>query len=122
MKKGKNKARELILSSGFSWLFLLDIARSHKKLKLEPTLEKYIFGIAAQTFNEVLWISCTSLAFIALMFFFDNEPVLIVIMALIFTLVTIILIIYNGLKANLTIPETMRMAYLYIRKIIFVRH
>jgi hypothetical protein len=120
MKNEKGKTRKLILTSGLSWLFLLDVARSHGKLKLEDTLEKYIFGIASQTFNNVFGIGGTSVVFIALMCVLGYVPILIFSMTAIFTLITIALIIYNGIKANLTISETVKLAYIHIRKTLFI--
>jgi hypothetical protein len=119
MKNEKEKTRKLILTSGLTWLFLLDLARSHNKLKLEDTLEKYIFGIASQTFNNVFGIGGTSVIFILLMCVLGYTAILIFSMAAILTLITIVLIIHNGIKANLTISETVKLAYLYIRKTIY---
>jgi len=120
MIKGKNKMRKLILTSGFSWIFLLSIARSHKIVRLEPTLEDYIFGIASQPLSGLLWVGGMFTIFIISMIVMGKPAVLV--MVAIFTLIIFSIIIHNGKKTNLTISETMKMAYLHIRKSIFIRH
>lgn len=121
MKKEKTKTRKIILTSGLTWFLLLEIARSHKKLKLEGTLEKYILEIAYQFFDGVLWIGGTFVVSVALMFAFGNSPRVIIVMAIIFISITATLLIFNGIKAKLTITEAAKLAYIHIRKTLFIR-
>lgn len=122
MGKGKTRARELILTSGFSWLFLLSIARSHKILKLEPTLEEYIFGIAKQPLYGMECFIFLLAVFIPSFIMADLSFFFIISMTAIYTLMVMPIVIYNGMKTNLSVIETMKMSYLHIRKIIFIRH
>lgn len=119
MKMEKTKSTKLILESGLPWILILNIARSRKKLKIKDTLEKYILNIAAQTCNEVSGIAGALLLFIVLMVIFDIEGKVIVAGASL--LLVAFLIISNGIKANLTVSETIKLLYLHIRILLITR-